>query len=357
MAVTLPWPGLDPTPFHPRMAERNVANAWTERGRFTLPRHFGDPVREALAARASVMLADLGGFGRLRVHGPGAARLLGAACETDFSFLKPGAARDVVWRTARGGVRGFGTVARFGEENFVLESADTDIAWFETAARKFGAELRDESAERGVLLLAGPLAASLLDCAGLAAAAKLETQQHGAYEWKGVALTASRRARHGGFELACAADDAVYVFDRLIDSGRPHGLTLAGQDAVDLLFMETGIPLAFADFVPARDPDAPLPLRVSLGLKDDARGAPVLAGIEWDGCALASFSALHAAGRRVGRTLRSAWSPALRRTIALAQLEPQFATPGTALTLLCLEGATGEEIPARVVALPFLPSP
>jgi len=357
MAVTLPWSGLDPTPFHVRMAERNHANAWTERGRFTLPRHFGDPVREALAARVSVMLADFGGFGRLRVHGPGAARLLGAACNTDFGFLSVGGARDVVWRTARRGIRGFGTVACFGGDNFVLESVDTDIAWFGAAARKFGAELREESAEKGVLLLAGPLAASLLDCAGLPAAAKLETQRHGTYEWKGVTLTVSRRASHGGFELACAADDAVYVFDRLIEAGRPHGMTLAGQDAVDLLLMETGIPLAFADYIPAREPDAPLPLGVSLGLKDEARGAPVLAGIEWEGCALASFSALHAGRRRVGRTLRSAWSPALRRAIALAQLEPAFAVPGTEVTLLCLEGATGEEIPARVVALPFLPTP
>jgi glycine cleavage system aminomethyltransferase T len=60
-------------------------------------------------------------------------------------------------------------------------------------------------------------------------------------------------------------------------------------------------------------------------------------------------TALKRNGLAVGRTLGSLVSPALRRAIALAVLDADASTPGTALT------AAG--IACRTCALPFLPTP
>jgi len=352
------YPGLHASPFHVRTAEHNIYNEWIGRGIFTLPRHFGNAAHEAIVPRFSAALADLTSFGRLRIYGSGAARLLCAACKTDMSTLPSGQAREIYWTNDSGGVRGNGTVARFGEENFVLESFDTDTEWFGGAAERFGAKVRNEQAEKTGLLLAGPLAAEILSAAELKAAVTLGPQHHEIYDWNGISVTVLRRARLGGFEMSCTREDGVILFDRLMEAGRPHALSLIGQEALELLCLETGLLLAGLDYLPARDIENKDPSAIALGFADSemggGSGADVLIGLEWDGFEPAACAALYSDGMEVGRTLRSSYSPALQRVIALANVRPNYSALGTSLTL----GQSGLTDPraatARIVGLPFL---
>jgi aminomethyltransferase len=353
--MTKLYPGLYATPFHPRTAAHNIYNAWTERGMFTVPQNFGNAAREALAARFSAVLADISPWGRLRVHGEGAARLLSSATKAEIETLAAGASRDVFWTADGGGVRGVGIVSRFGEENFLLGAADTDKDWFAGVAPRFGAKLRDERAEKGVLLLAGPYAGAILDAAGLPLAAHLTPHTHAIYDWNGISVTVARRPALRGFELSVARDDGLVLFDRLFAAGRVFALTLIGQEALELLFLEAGVPLAGLDFTPAREPMDRAPDPASLGLVAASNDGKVLAGVEWDGTNAAPFAPLYRGALEVGRSLRSDYSPALGRTIALANLAPNHAAPGTELTLFPANAARGEGSTARVVALPFLP--
>ncbi len=352
------YPGLYASPFHVRMAERNIYNAWIGRGIFTLPRHFGNAAHEAIALRFSAALADLSSFGRLRVYGPGAARLLSASCKCNLSALPPGEAREVYWTNDGGGLRGNGVVARFGDENFVLESFDIDAEWFSGAAQRFGAKVRSEHAEKSGLLLAGPLAAEILAAAELTAAAKLQAEHHEIYDWNGITVTVSRRARFGGFELSCNREDSVILFDRLMEAGRPYALSLIGQDVLELLCLETGVMLAGLDYTPARDIESNHPNAGSLGFAEsETEGAPLaktLIGVEWDGIEPASCAALYRNAVEVGRTLRSAYSPALKRVIALANVKSDHAAPGTPLIIGQSGRSETEAVTVRIVPLPLL---
>jgi aminomethyltransferase len=321
---------------------------------FTLPRHFGNVEREAVALHFSAILADLSSFGQLRIYGPGAARLLGASCKCDLSTLPPGEAREVFWTNDGGGVRGNGIVARFGQENFALESFDIDAAWFGDVARRFNAKVRSEHAEKSRLLLAGPLAATMLRSTELKSAPELGADHHQIYDWNGISLTISRRSKLDGFELSCSRDNGVILFDRLMEVGRPHALSLIGQEALELLYLEMGVPLAGLDYTPARDIGSRHPSAASLGFARGKGQAATLVGVEWDGPELASFAALYHDGRQVGRTLRSAYSPALRRVIALASVRADHAAPGTRLTIHAPERANSQAIAATIVSLPFL---
>ena len=65
-------------------------------------------------------------------------------------------------------------------------------------------------------------------------------------------------------------------------------------------------------------------------------------------------------GRTVGHTLGSACSPALRRAIALAQVDDAMAKSGTALSLTLppsLEAPELRLVGASIVDLPFLAAP
>jgi glycine cleavage system aminomethyltransferase T len=338
------YPGLYASPFHVRTAESNIYNEWIGRGIFTLPRHFGDAAREAIAPRFSVALADLTSFGKLRIYGAGAARLLSASCKSDMNTLASGQAREIYWTNDGGGVRGNGTVARFGEENFVLESFDTDTQWFSGVAERFDAKVRNEHAEKSGLLLAGPLATKILSEAELGAASTLGPQHHEIYDWNGISVTISRRARLGGFEMSCIREDAVVLFDRLTEAGRPHALSLIGQEALELLCLETGLLLSGLDYMPARN----------IGNRDPS--ANVLIGVEWDGAEPASCAPLFSNGLEVGRTLRSAYSPTLQRVIALATVRSDCATLGMSLSLGQSGQINSESTSARIVSLPFLPT-
>jgi aminomethyltransferase len=314
-----------------------------------VPAHYGDAAGEALAAHFSAVMADVTPLADLRIHGGGAARLIGAACRSDVAQLDAGRSRAVHWLSDGGGVRGMGTVSRFGPENFLLRGAETDAAWFMSAAPRFGATVREATLERALLWLAGPFAFAVLAAAGLEAAARLAPGEHGLADWRGFTVTVFRSLTRG-YRVACANRDAPALFDGLMQAGQLFGLRLAGQEALDVLALESGIVVPGRDFAPARTPFARAPLPASLGIGRAEGARAVLAGIALEGETPAPFACVHAAGGEAGRTMRSLYSPALRGAIALAALTPAYAAPGTIVRVTCC----GAEIEGRVTALPFL---
>lgn len=338
------------TPFHARMAEHNSGNAWVEKAGYTVPAHFGDWMAEALAARFSTVLADITPISDLRIHGEGAAAFLSAGCRSDLSTLGAGETRAVHWLADGGGVRGIGAVSRFGPDNFLLRAIEADLAWFAAAAPRFGANVRDATAERGLLWLAGPFAFAVLAAAELEDAARLEAGEHTIARWRGATVTVFHTPDQGEYQISCGNSDARAVFDRLVHAGRLFGLRLAGERAADVLTLEAGRVVPGEDFVPARSPFASEPAPASLGLAEGAKPAAVLVGIALDSDAPAAFATVHAGNAEIGRTMRSLYSPAARRALALAAVAPAHAEAGTKVSVL----ARGEEIAGQVATLPFL---
>ena len=346
---------LRATPFFVRIAEANKLNEWENRNGFTLAS--GDP-SEALAARFGAVLADVSWQARASISGARAGEFVSRLLTRDTSQLRPGDALKALWLNDAGGVRGIGTVARLGPESFVLISAAEDFGWIADAAALYGVAVRDVTEEEGVLALIGPASGKVLAAAGLEA--DLHPLALRKYFWRGLDVTLSRLG--GGTELWCAPDDALIVWDRIVKAGHAFALCPAGQRALDILDLESGIVQPGRDFAPARDGFSPDPSPQSLGLDGlvdrdhifngragTAGPGKVLAGILFDSETPAPHTVLTRSGLTVGRTLGSLVSPALRRAVALAVVESAAAAPGTALT--------AGNLTCRTTALPFLPTP
>jgi len=236
-------------------------------------------------------------------------------------------------------------------------------------------KLRDMN-EEGGLAIVGPTAQATLQAAQLPV--DLEPLAFRKLSWRGIEVTLSRFGEHGGFEIWCAPDDGVLVWDRIARAGESFGLEPAGVAAMDMLDLEAGIARPERDYEPARDGTASGPSPVALGLESlidvehqvfNGRAAYLasrekepkrLAGIEIDSDTPAPFTPLLLKGRVVGHTLRSVWSPALRRAIALAQIDVSCFAPGTKLTLTLPPSLAVPELrtaSACVTALPFLKVP
>ncbi|HEY4265488.1 MAG TPA: glycine cleavage T C-terminal barrel domain-containing protein [Micropepsaceae bacterium] len=346
------------TPFHARTAEHNRANVWVPSDAYTVPAHYGDSRRESLAARCTAALIDVSATQDLSIAGEGAAALLSAVCGPAVRGIAIGHSQILHWCADRGGLRGFGVMSRLAEDGFLLRSTDADIGWFAAAAARFQTRVRDATAERGLLLLTGPYAVAVMVAARLEIL-PLEAMRHGSFDWRGIAVRVFHRAHPDGYEISVAPEDAALAFDRLTRAGRLVSLRLAGEDALQLLQLEAGVPLAYRDFAPAREAFACAPSPAALGFTasegmGEGAGALVLAGLELESDRPMPFAPVVAGPRDAGRTLRSLYSPSLKAAIALAELAPQHAAPGTAVTVRRGERFSEVDVRARVVALPFL---
>jgi glycine cleavage system T protein (aminomethyltransferase) len=371
-----PAPFVRATPFHARAAEANRGNAWSARNGVTLATVYSDSGDEALAARLRVAMADISWRWRLSLEGDRVAELLPRLFTRDASKLTPGQSLKALWLTDGGAVRGTGLVARYGRDKFLLASSEPDFDWFQFAANAFDATARDISAEEGGLAIVGPYAKSVLERGGLDAT--LEPLQFRKLFWRGLDVTLSRWGENGGYEIWCKPDDGVLVWDRIARAGATFGILPAGLAAMDLLDLEAGIARPGRDYPAARDGFAKQPTPASLGLErlidhdhTEFNGRPAwlanretepktLVGIEIEADRPAPHTPLLLGERKIGHTLNSHYSPALRRAIALAQVERSAAEPGTSLTLTLSpnrETPDFRTVAARVVALPFLPAP
>ncbi|HEX2593733.1 MAG TPA: glycine cleavage T C-terminal barrel domain-containing protein [Rhizomicrobium sp.] len=357
------------TPFHARAAEANGGNSWIARNGFTLAREYCGAREEALAARMGAVMADISWRWRVMLEGPRTAEFLSRLTTRDAGVLEPGHAHKALWLTDAGGYRGAGVIARYGRDSYLLAAAACDAAWIGDAAQRFDVSLRDVSESEGGLGIIGPAATALIADVGLDAT--LEPLAFRKMFWRGLDVVISRWGEHGGFEVWCAADDGVVVWDRLMKVGQSFGLLPAGSDATDILDMEAGVARPSRDYEAASDglaaEPSPKMLRLERLIEDDhlhfngraayraAQPKQRLVGIALDSETPFADTILYRDGATVGRMLTSLYSPALRRAIGFGRIDASAAVPGTKLSVMPAPDANA--IWAHVTDLPFLAAP
>lgn len=349
---------LKATPFHARTAEANRLNAWENRAGFTLASHYGDAAEEAVAARFGAILADVSWQWRIEISGTAAPSFVARLFTRDASALALGAAMDVLWLSDGGAVRGLGTVLRLAPERFVLKSALADLDWIAGAAALFGVRVEDRTALTGALVLAGPLAHKILAAAGLPG--DLAPFSCRSLIWDGIELVLTRSGI--GIEIICDADNSLALWDRLTSAGQAFALLAAGQTALDIVEIESGILRPGRDFLPACDGFAAAPLPQEFGLSAlvdrahifngragvlAAPAGPALCGVLFDTDGEVSPAPVLSGKTAIGRLLGSAVSPVLCQRIGFA------VGPDPAAGEVLAVGST----PCRAVPLPFLPLP
>jgi aminomethyltransferase len=177
-------------------------------------------------------------------------------------------------------------------------------------------------------------------------------------------LVVSRTGYTGelGYELLVRAEDADALAEGLVGAGA----VLCGLGARDTLRLEKGYLLSGQEFHRDRTPieaaqdrfvefDHPFVGRTALE-KERAEGAAVrLSGIsvEEPGAIPRHGTPVRLDGKVVTELTSGGLSPGLGHGIGLAYLPRALAAPGTALHL----EIRGREVPARVVALPFVAAP
>jgi aminomethyltransferase len=287
-----------------------------------------------------------------------------------------------------------GTVARLDETTFRLTSADPNLRWLSDNAAGLDVMIADVSDSTAALALQGPTSRAILERLCDRELAGLRYFHITAARLRDVPVTISRTGYTGdlGYEIWVDARQALPLWDALIEAGSGYGITPAGILALDVARIEAGLMLLEVDYISARHALIPAqmssPYELDLGwtvsldkerfvgraaLAAEAARGPAwkLVGLEvaWDAIerlyadvglsprlptvAWRTSVPVYAGAKQVGYATSGAWSPLLKKYLALAHLEARRAAPGTSLEMEVTVEHRRRRAAARVVAKPF----
>jgi aminomethyltransferase len=384
-----------PTPFHPRTAALATSLRWKEWAGFHAVSSFGmqhEP--EYFAVRHAAGLLDVSPLYKYEVTGPDAADFLAYVSARDVARLAVGDVAYGCWCDEQGHVLDDGTVFRRGEHEYRVTSADPSFAWFAHHTRGFRVEVQDVSERLAALALQGPRARAILEALCDGELGSLGFFKGGRARLAGVDVDVTRTGYTGdlGYEIWMEREQALPVWDALMEQGAPHGLLPMGLDALDVCRVEAGFILLGVDYFSARrclvDSQKSTPYEIGLGwtvhtkrgpflgrdalLKEKARGpAWSLVGlvVDWDELeqlydsfglppslpthAWRGGVPVHADGQQVGQATSGTWSPLLKQNLALASVRAGFDRPGMRLQIEVTVEYQRRRVTATVVKTPF----
>jgi aminomethyltransferase len=363
-------------------------------GYYAVSAYEGHHEHEYNAIRNAAALIDVSPLFKYMVTGRDAARFVDRIITRDVAKMAVGQVFYTPWCDEHGRVIDDGTVARLGEHAFRWTAADPSLRWFRQNAAGLDVVVEDVSEEVAALALQGPTSARLLRAAASADIDSLKYFRVTTGTIAGVSVDISRTGYTGdlGYEVWMPAQDAVRVWDALMEKGKPFDIKAAGMLALDVARVEAGLLLIEVDFFSSKKAmigaQAYSPYEMGLGrlvnldkgrfigqqaLRGEQRQghARQVAGleIEWTEVeriyeqlglpptvgATASRIAVpvYRGGRQVGKATSTTWSPVLKKMIALATIDRPHYADGTVLQIEVTVEAVRHQVNATVVPTPF----
>ena len=202
---------------------------------------------ECEAVRNAVGLFDQTSFAKFTVEGPDAMALLNWVSGNEVD-VPVGRSVYSQWLNDHGGIEADLTMTRRGENSYWVVtsagSAPRDWAWLRRAARGRNVELCDVTDQYAVLGLMGPNSREVLSALCDADLGNDGFPFGTAQDLcvAGAEVLALRMTYVGelGWELYVPRDQAVALYDAMVDAGTPLGLRPAGYHAMNSLRMEAG---------------------------------------------------------------------------------------------------------------------
>ncbi len=355
---------------------RSPMQAWHEAhgavplvaGQWIRPDSYGDAPAEARAVRRTVGVIDVTPLGKLDLHGADVPKLLNLVYVNKWSKLDVGSVRYGVMCAEDGVVFDDGVTGRLGDDHYLMSTTSSGAAavwewlenWLQTEHRDWQVHITPLTTAYASINIAGPnsrrLLSRLVDRIDLAPAAfpymRVRTGRIAGVEdclaWR-IGFTGEL-----SYEIHVPASYGLHVWESLIAAGTDLGVTAFGVEAQRILRLEKG------HLIVGQDTDG-LTNAFSAGLdqlvkldKDDFAGKPELGWASRGASDAPRLVALQPLDPLVvpaeasqivrdhrhiaGRVTSSRLSPELGRAIALAQVAPDLAEPGTLVTIVLPDG-------------------
>src|SRR5438067_3215470 len=239
------------SPFHERtfaLCESLNYREWS--GYYAVSAYETHHDHEYSAIRNSAALIDISPLFKYRVTGKDATRLVDRIITRDIHKISVGQVVYTPWCGEHGKVIDDGTVSRLEESVYRWTAADPSLRWLTQNSIGLDVKLEDISESVAALALQGPTSGRLLRSVADAEIENLKYFRvtHGSIA--GVPVDISRTGYTGdlGYEIWVDANDALHVWDALVEGGGPFDIKPAGMLALDVARIEAGLLLIDIDF-------------------------------------------------------------------------------------------------------------
>jgi len=388
---------LRTTPFHARTGPLSEGQAWRRWAGYVVASSYElSHDREYHAIRNAAALFDVSPLYKYLISGKDAARLLDHIVTRNVAKAKVGQVLYTPWCDNEGKQIDDGTISVLDERTFRMTSADPTLRWLHLNASGLDVTIQDISDTTAALSLQGPSSRAILQIAAEQDLSKLKYFRLTSARIRGIPVTISRTGYTGdlGFEVWVDASQAVPLWDALIETGTPYGITPAGMLALDVARIEAGLLLIEVDYFSSRhaliEAQKSSPLELGLGWtvatdKERYNGQAALEverrrGPSWRFTGLTvnwdSLERLYAevglpprlpsqawrtsvpiydprGDHQVGYATSGCWSPVLKEYLALAHVQGQHARPGSTVMMEVTVEHHRKRAAARVAKTPF----
>ena len=350
--------------------QRRAGATVVETHGWELAREYSSPETEYQALTEGVALLDRTHIGRLRLDGEDGVDLLNRLSTNELLEMTAGQGCPTVLTSSKGRIVDMLVVLRLEDHLLTLTGPDNrkKVAdWVDFYTFAEDVSVRDITEETAMLALGGPRATELLG--RLTGQENLELAPWASFTTAigGVNTLIVRSDFVGlvGYDLIVPAHQGSQLWTALLDLGAPYELTPVGQETLEAVRIERGVPAPGKELTEDFNPlEAGL-----LDLISFTKGCYVgqevvtrlntykkvqkhLVGMAWGGGQkVADNARVMSDGKQIGVVTSSAVSPRVHGTIALGYVRKAHADPGARLTI---ESADGE-LEARVAELPFNP--
>jgi aminomethyltransferase len=346
------------------------------------------------AIRNACALIDITPLYKYLVSGKDATKLVNRVITRDINKVKVGQVIYCCWCDEQGKVIDDGTITRLEENKYRWTAADPSLRWFRQNGLNMDVQIEDISEKVAALALQGPTSGKLLKAVAEADIANLKYFRVTRGKIAGVPVDISRTGYTGdlGYEIWVPWNDAVKVWDALMATGKQFDIHAAGMLALDVARVEAGLLLIEVDYISSKKALIPSqkysPYEIGFGrmvhldkenfvgkaalVQDNKNGvARQLVGLEVDWVEVEElherFSLTPAApsqasrvavpvylgNKQVGKATTTAFSPLLKKLIALGSVETAHAREGNKLQMEITIEAMRQKVTATVVKLPF----
>jgi len=383
------------TPFHERtfaLCDSLNYREWS--GYYTVSAYETHHDHEYNAIRNASALIDISPLYKYRLTGKDASRLVDRIITRDVRKISVGQVVYTPWCDEHGKVIDDGTVSCLEENVYRWTAADPSLRWFTQNSAGLDVSVEDISESVAALALQGPTSGRLLKSIAEADIENLKYFRVTSGSIEGISVDISRTGYTGdlGYEVWVDTDDALSLWDILMERGRPFDIKPAGMLALDVARIEAGLLLIDVDFNSSKkaliEDQKYSPYEMGLGrlvnldknnfigqqaLIRDSKRTPAkqLVGLEIDWneverhyeavglppavSPIASRVAIPVFrnGSQIGKATSSTWSPVLKKMIALATVDGEFSKPGAKVEIETTVEAVRHRVSARVVKTPF----
>lgn len=350
---------------------RDAGAKMVEFADYEMPVEYSGIKDEHMTVRNAAGVFDVSHMGEFWVKGPGALDLLRKISSNDPSVLQSGQVQYTCFPNGQGGIVDDLLVYCFDSEKYLLvvnaSNTNKDWEWIKIQ-NEFDAALENATEQFSLLAVQGPLAEKALQ-----KLTDIRLQEIKNYRFvtgmiagiENVIISATGYTGAGGFELYCSNEDAVNLWNAVLEAGKEYGIKPVGLGARDTLRLEMGYCLYGNDI-----DDTTSPIEAGLGwivkfsdnrwfidrdylmLQKEQGVMRHLRGfvLKERGIPRQGYELVDAQGKMIGKVTSGTLSPVLNQGIGLGYVPKEHSTAGMEIFVKI----RNKIIPAHIVKLPFI---